>query len=234
MKVQIPKLNFQFNKKEDMWNIWDICNSSSSYGKSWKNAVTQNIHKICDRKKYEECEKELEKTMSYIYENLLTKEVAKEFSNSWKKIEKSYFSNLKKIMKSEFPFERVNVHLTTAGRCPYDPDHNPPSFFVNLWSGIPNLLEVAGHELMHIHFHNSKYWKICEKEIGREKTFDLKEALTVLLNTDDFFNLWLVEDRGYPGHKNLREYIFNEWKKNQDFDSLINNSIKWIKKNEIK
>jgi hypothetical protein len=136
-------------------------------------------------------------------------------------------------MNSPFYTKKIIANLTTAGRCPYDPDHNPPSFFVNLFWGVPVILEVTGHELMHIQFHNSKYWNLCEKELGFTKTHDLKEALTILLDLE-FRDLWIIEDGGYASHKKLREYIAKEWKKEKNFDKLINNSIKWIKKNGIK
>ncbi|MFA5070816.1 MAG: hypothetical protein WC511_00405 [Candidatus Pacearchaeota archaeon] len=229
----IPKVIFQFSKEDDLWNIWDICNSKGSYGKSWKDAVTKNMHEICDDKKYEECEKELLESMKDIHKNKLLDKTANLFSQAWEGISQEYFYRLEKIMKSPFYTKKINAHLTTADRCPYDPDHNPPSFFVNFFWGVPSALQTAGHELMHIQFHNSKYWKICEKEIGKEKTFDLKEALTVLLNLE-FKDLWIMRDMGYPNHTQLRKYIAREWKKEKDFDSLIDKSIKWIKKNGIK
>ncbi len=229
----IPKLIFKFDKKQDLWNIWDICNAKSSYGRSWKNAVTKNIFQMCHKKKYEECKQELEKTMNYIYTNRLIHIVAKLFAESWKEIEKEYFDRLKRIMKAPFCSKEVNVYLTTAGRCPYNPNLKSPSFFVNFFRGITDVLQTAGHELMHIQFHNSKYWKICEKGIGEEKTWELKEALTVLLDLE-FRDLWIIEDGGYLAHKQLRTYISKEWKKEKDFDVLIDKSIKWIKKNGIK
>ena len=106
-------------------------------------------------------------------------------------------------------------------------------FFVNFFSNIPHALDTAGHELMHIHIHNTDYWTKTEKEIGYDKTHDLKEALTELLNLE-FKDLWIAEDRGYPNHTKLRKYISSQWKKEKDFDKLMENSIKWIKRNGIK
>ncbi|MEK6913441.1 MAG: hypothetical protein AABW47_02105 [Nanoarchaeota archaeon] len=178
------KVIFKFDKEKDLENIWDVANSSPCYGTSWKDAVTENIHKICDKKKFEECKKELEKIMRYIHTNHLVNKNAKLFAESWKGIEQEYFKRLEKIMNTPFYTKKINAYLTTAGRCTYDPDHNPPSFFVNLFWGIPVILEVTGHELMHIQFHNSRYWNLCEKELGLTKTHDLKEALTILLDLE--------------------------------------------------
>jgi hypothetical protein len=229
----IPQVIFKFDRKKDLWNIWDTANSASSYGTSWKNAVTKNIHQICDGKKYEKCEEELKQTMNYLYNNPLTKRTAELFSNAWKGIEQEYFNRLERMMKSPFCVNKINAYLTTAGRCPYEFNRNHPSFFVGFFWGIPAILETAGHELMHIQFHNSKYWNICKKEIGEKKTWELKEALTALLDLE-FKDLWIMDDGGYLNHKKLREYITKEWKMKKDFDILIDKSIKWIKNNGIK
>lgn len=233
-KAQLPKITFKFDKEKDLWNIWDTCNTKRlNYGKNWDNAVTPNILKICKGKKLSACKKDLEKIMGYIHGSNVPAIVANSMSLAWEKIAKEYFRELEKLMGSKFPTKNITAYLTTPNRCPYDPDSNPPSFFVNIFWCIPSILETIGHELMHIQFHKSKYWKICEKELGFQKTHDLKEALTILLN-DKLFDLWITPDRGYPNHQELRKYISKEWQKEKDFDKLINNSIKWIKKNGIK
>ena len=229
----IPKVIFKFDKEKDLENIWETANAKDSYGQSWKDRVTPNIIKMCKGKKYNDCKVELKKTMSYIHNNPVTDITANLFSKGWEKIEKEYFERLQKMMKSPFYSKKVRAYLTTAGRCPYNPNSVPPSFYVTFFAGIPNILEIAGHELMHLHFHHSKYWKICEKEFGNKKTHDLKEALTVLLNLE-FRDLWILEDRGYPNHIELRKFISQQWKKEKNFDKLIDKSIKWIKKNGIK
>ncbi len=229
----IPKVIFKFDKEKDLKTIWETCNKKSSYGYDWKKDVTKNILKICEGKKYEGCKAELKKVMNYIHENQITNVIAKAFNESWETISKKYFDRLKKVLGESFYFKVVNVYLTTSRRCPYDPDSRPPSFYVNFFGGIPNTLVTSGHELMHIQFHNSKYWKICEKQLGKEKTHDLKEALTILLNLE-FRDLLINEDKGYPDHVELRKFIREQWKKEKNFDILIDESIKWIKKNGIK
>lgn len=229
----IPKVIFKFNKEKDLWNIWNSCNAKSQYGKSWKGSVTSNILKICRGKSLAQCKKELVKTMSYIHKNKITTITAQFFNDAWKKIDKEYFRRLEKIMGSPFPCKKVTAYLTTAGRFPYNPNKNNPSFYVGFFGSIAGILHTAGHELMHIHFHNSEYWKICEKEIGEKKTMDLKEALTVLLNWE-FHDLWIIQDNGYPNHVELRKFISLQWEKEKDFDKLIDKCVKWIKENGIK
>lgn len=226
-------VEFKFDKEKDLKNIWETANQINIYGYNFKKGLTSNILQICKGKKYEKIKPKLKKTMNYTHKNLLCKEVTEAYNKCWKKIEKEYFKRLEKITRNKFSFKKVNAYLTTAGRCPYDPDKNHPSFFVNFFINIPGAMETAGHELMHICLHNSPYWKNTEKQIGKEKTHELKEALTELLNSE-FRDLWIIEDRGYPNHKNLRKFIKEQWKTKKDFNVLVNNSINWIKKNGIK
>ncbi len=231
--MTIPKVIFKFDKEEDLKNIWETANSEKTYGRNFKKNLTKNILEICENKSYEKCRTELKKTMNYIHDNPMTLFVVEVYNKSWKKIEKEYFNRLKKIMKVPLFSKKVIAYLTTAGRCPYNPDKNSPSFFVNFFNNIPDAMETTGHELMHIQFHNSKYWNICERELGNEKTHDLKEALSVLLDLE-FRDLWIAEDGGYTSHAKLRAHIEEQWKKEKNFGKLIDNSIKWIKKNGVK
>lgn len=230
----IPKVTFKFDKEEDMKTIWETCNTKQySYGTNFKELVTKNIIRICQGKKFGESKNELRKVMKDMYESPIIDIIVNSFNKGWKKIDKEYFKRLEKIMKYSFDFKEIPVYLTNSPRCPYDPDKKHPSFHSHLYSNLFGTLGVAMHELMHIQFHNSKYWKICEKELGNKQTHDLKEALTVLLNLE-FKDLMIWEDQGYPTHKELRNFIAKEWKKKKDFDKLINSSIKWIKKNGVK
>lgn len=225
-------VKFTFDKEKDLKNIWETANSRETYGYNFKKNLTSNILQICKGKKYNQAKPKLQKTMVYIHNHFLLKEAAESYNRSWNKIEKEYFKRLEKITKQKFPFKKVNAYLTTAGRCPYNPDKNAPSVYINFFSSIPDVMEIAGHEIMHIHLHNMYFWDNTEKQIGNERTHDLKEALTELLNSE-FRDLWIVNDRGYPSHIKLRKFIKEQWKKNKDFDILVVKSIEWIKKKGI-
>ncbi len=80
---------------------------------------------------------------------------------------------------------------------------------------------------MHLYFHKF-YWKKVESQIGKEKTSDLKEALTILLNAE-FKDLWFFKDEGYKVHKNLREFILSELEKEKDFEKLLEKCINYLK-----
>lgn len=233
----MTKVIFKFNEEKDLWNIWDTCNFKKMYGYDFKKDLNknlkENIIKICRNKKYKECKNQLRKSMNYIHKNILIKITVRHFNEIWREIEKEYFKRLEKITKRKFQFKKVNAFLTTSPRYPYRPDWRPPAFYIGFFANIPHVLSAAGHEIMHIHLHNTDWWKKVEKEIGYDKTHELKEALTVLLNLE-FRDLWFVTDQGYPVHQELRKFIEKQWKKEKDFDELTNKCIKWIKKNGIK
>ena len=226
-------VNFKFDKEKDMHNIWETANSKLSYGYDFKKDLSKITLSICHNKKYEKCKKSLTNSMNHIYKSSWPKLIYNSFNQNWSKIEKEYFRRLEKITKTKFPFKKINAYLTTSSRCPYNPNKKGPYFFVKFFSNIPSALHVAGHELMHIHLHNNGWWEKFEKEIGNDKTHDLKESLTELLNLE-FQDLWVVHDPSYPNHENLRKYISQQWKRKKDFDLLTENCIKWIKKNGIK
>lgn len=228
----MARVVFRFNKDEDLKNIWKACNSGASYGHDFKKSISKNIVELCYNKDYNEVKDKLSDKLKNIHTSKITHEIVKSANSSWKTIEKEYFKRMDKILKRKFPNFTITGYLTSIRKCPYDYNKKKPSFKFNMFSPIPEILHTAGHEIMHFYFHYY-YWKYIEKEIGYEKTGDLKEALTVLLNLE-FRDLWFVEEQGYPNHDKLREFIDEEWKKKKDIDVLLKKCVKWIKDNGIK
>ncbi len=218
-----PKVIFKFDKEKDLWNIWDTCNKDSAWY-DFKKTVHPGLLKICEGKKFSECKKELEKQKKNLYNSGFIEIFTKSLQEAWNKINDEYFKRLEKVMKRPIYNEKFTAYITTNIRCPYD--HKEPSFMVSFFRDILSALKTCGHELMHIQLHNT-YWEEIEKQIGKEKTSDLKEALTVLLNLE-FKDLWFAEDAGYEPHKELRQFIANEWKKEKDFEVLLNKCIKYL------
>lgn len=222
--IKMPKVIFKFNKEKNIYNIWETCNKDSSWYDHKKN-VHPIFLEMCGGKEFNECKKELEDYMEKMHNSGMINIFAESMQKAWDKINDEFFIRLEKITKRKFRFENVNVYITTVMRCPYD--YNEPSFMISFFRDLLSALCVCGHELIHIQFHNT-YWNDVEKEIGKEKTADLKEALTVLLNLE-FKDLWFVEDRGYDTHKELRDFIFEEWRKEKDFERLLERCVKHLK-----
>ena len=223
----MPEVIFKFRKENDLWNLWDTCNNSVSWGYDFTKKIDPKIIRLCKKKKLKDIKKKLEEYRKDIYSSEKISASVKLFNKEWKKINNRFFIKLREVMKKPICAKLFTGYLTTVGRCPYDFNKKHPSFFINIFNKIPNALRTAAHEIMHIQFHNT-YWKRVEKQIGREKTEDLKEALTILLNLE-FKDLGFARDTGYPSHKKLRKFIEKEWKKEPDFNVLIKKCIKHLK-----
>jgi len=52
--------------------------------------------------------------------------------------------------------------------------------------------------------------------------------LTVLLNIE-FKDLLLTSDYGYEEHNELREFISESWKREKNFEQLINLCVEYLK-----
>lgn len=217
----MPKVIFKFDKREDWFNYWHKTNYMCHGGKS---SIPRDAIRICKGKKFEACKKELEKSTSKIQNSKVIPLFINASGKYWRTIEKEFFKRMDKLMKNKFN-QNIKAYLTTLGICPYNPGE--PSFMFTVFSTPFHFLRICGHEIMHLYFHKF-YWNRVEKEIGNKKTEDLKEALTVLLN-HEFRDLWFVDDEGYDKHKELREFIEKTWKKNKDFDKLMDKCVKHLK-----
>jgi len=221
----MPKVIFKFDKEKDLWNIWKTCNFNSAWHDFKKN-LNLNILKIAEGKEFETCKKEIENYFKKVHESKLISIFIEAMDKSWNNINDKFFKRLEKIMKKPICSKEFVGYITTIGRCPYD--FKEKSFMISISYSIPHGLKTVAHEIMHIQFHNT-YWEEIEKEIGKEKTADLKEALTVLLNLE-FKDLWFVEDKGYESHQKLRTFIEKQWKKEPDFDVLLDKCVNYLKK----
>lgn len=217
----MAKVIFKFDKEKDLWNNW----YSSNHDKfSAESKQSGRIKKICEGKKFDECRGELYDQLVEIQNSKILKIDLRLTEKAWKKIEREFFTKMDNIMKKKFMGD-ITAYLTTAGICPYD--FREPSFMFSLFYSLPKKMQIFGHEIMHIYFHKF-YWNKIESEIGTEKTEYLKEALTVLLNVE-FKDLWIISDRGYNSHKELRKFILEEWKKEKDFEKLLDKCTRYLK-----
>ncbi len=219
----MPIVKFSFDKNKDLWNNWQICNNKSKWKDFSKNASKELID-ITKEKTFEQCKNKIEEYLFPIHNSEIIQIFIDSLTKTWEKIEEEYFKRLTNITKKPIPYKNIICYVTTVGRCPYNEKEG--WFMVNFFSSIPSALQTIGHEIMHLQFHKY-FWENIEKQIGKEKTADLKEALTVLLNLE-FRDLWFVEDKGYKPHKELRDFISKEWKKEKNFENLLKKSINYI------
>jgi hypothetical protein len=218
----MTKVIFKFDKEKDLLNYWDQATCEKPF---WANfTISEEAIKICKNKTFEECKDKLSVYTSKMHDSSFIKLTLTFWERAWETIEKEFFKRMDSLMKKKFT-EDISAYLTTLRTCPYDPDEF--YFMISLFSSIPKALSTCGHEIMHLYFHKF-YWDKVEEELGKEKTADLKEALTVLLNIE-FKDLWFMEDVGYEQHKELRQFIAQEWEKKKDFDVLLDKCVKYLK-----
>lgn len=218
----MTKVIFKFDKEKDWYNYWDQATCEEPI---WANfCISEEAIKICKDKTFEECKNNLSNYTNKMYNSPFIKMTLESWEKAWGLIEKEFFKRMDKLMKNKFT-EDISAYLTTLRTCSYDPDEI--YFMISFFSSIPKALSTCGHEIMHLYFHKF-YWDKIEKQIGKEKTADLKEALTVLLNLE-FKDLWFIEDQGYNSHRTLREFISEEWKKEKDLEILLNKCVKYLK-----
>ncbi len=86
-------------------------------------------------------------------------------------------------------------------------------------------VNTIAHEILHLQFIHF-YFRYCLDQGLTEKQFqDLKEAMTVLLNEQQFRKFHLGLDVGYPAHTKLRKYIQRRWEKKTSFMPFLNDYI---------
>jgi len=221
--MKIPKVEFGFEIERDLWNIWDKSNCEVPYGAKFE--IPETLKNICAGRSLEDCRGELVHCIAPLHNSPLLKEYISSVEKGWREVEIEYFKRANRIFQAELS-RNPRAYLTTIPICPYSEEEF--SFMFSFNHPIPLSVKTCGHEIFHLYFHEH-YWKNVEKEIGKDKTSDLKEAVTVLLNTDSFKDLFpTVRDRGYPNHKALRAYITEQWKSSKDFPLLIEKCINYI------
>lgn len=216
------KVLFKFDKGKDLYNHWNKVNHPPRWGANF--FLSPKIQNICKNKTFDQCKSKLLDHFYLLYKSKIISLNLRLVEEAWKNIEKEFFTRMDKLMKKKFD-EDIIAYLTTLQICPYNPKE--PSFMFSLYYSLPKTLQTCGHEIMHLYFHKY-YWKDIENKIGEEMTANLKESLTVLLN-HEFKDLWFIQDKGYEVHKKLRDFISREWKKEPDFDVLIDKCIEYLK-----
>ncbi len=216
----MPKVTFKINLEKDMRNIWNKVNNPPQFGNF---NINPELIKICKNKSFQESKPKLKSFLNKLYKSDYLETFRNTIQDLWDKIEPEFFNRMDTLMKNSYKKD-ITGYITTLDICPYDP--NEPSFMVSLYTSLQGAMVTTAHEIMHLYFHEF-YWEEVEKKIG-EKTHDLKEALTVLLNLD-FLDLWFRKDRGYEIHNKLREFIVKSWKKNKDLDNLLEECILYLK-----
>lgn len=168
-------------------------------------------------------EKYIEEDSRKKYKNEVLHSEMQSLEKSWKMVEKKYFEILSKITQKPIFAKRFGCYFTTGLVCPYDEKRD--WFMVSMWHSIPFSITTICHEIMHLQFLHY-YKKYLEKNGLNDKQIeDLKEALTFLLNEEEFGDIILCDDKGYPEHQKLRKRLQKIWSKEKDFNKFLHKAI---------
>ncbi|MGA2130181.1 MAG: hypothetical protein ABSG05_01015 [Candidatus Pacearchaeota archaeon] len=223
----MPKVIFKFDIEKDAENYYKAANSSSKWGYDFSKIMRPEVVKKVRGKTWKKSRTYLLNMLKrgYPKDKKRFQKHSKLIKSAWKKIEKRYFKKLEKITKRKIYTKKFTCYFTTIGRCPYSIKNI--SFMANIFTNDASL--VIAHEVMHLQFHYYFEDEI-RKTLSEGKFQDLKEALTVLLNVE-FKDILKEKDKGYPSHVKIRQFIVKQWKKEKDFDVLIDKCVEYLKNN---
>lgn len=209
------------NIKKDAWNWWQACNRVS-YGMDWKQRVDKKIQNKLVGKTKQQAMVFLIPYLKKVYKKLKINQSKKEIQNIFKQSQKEIFLRMEKMTGRKIYRKNFICFLTTFPRAPYNYSRG------HVWLPViwprETVVRAFVHELLH--FQTYAYWKKrCLKRLTNTEFENLKEALTVILN-EEFMDLIMWPDKGYPMHKNLRAKLLIFWRKNKNFDKLIDYGVK--------
>lgn len=232
----MPNVKFDYDRKKDAWSwVYIAKDRDESWGINWQNE-NQHIPDFLMKKILESDESEaiklVEKHFSESnyqeFKEQIIKAEIRSLEAIWRLKEELFFRILEKITTKPIYQKTFPCYFTTGFMCPYQTEKKPNWFMVSIWKGIPFWITTICHEILHLQFIH--YWQgeITDK-IGKEKFEILKELLTFLLDEEEFDDIILSEDAGYPNHQKIRSQLAEFWSKNNDFQQLVDFGVKILK-----
>ena len=137
---------------------------------------------------------------------------ASTFAKEWQHVEGAFISRCEELfsIRLEGP---IIAFLSQNQRCTYR--WREGYFYIYYDSQTPN--KTVMHELLHFYTHR-KYESL---KIESKKFNDIKESLTVLLNTDFVSLTGKDQDTGYPQHQKMRAEIKELRQKGLSVDEIV-------------
>lgn len=230
-KMKSPHVKFVIDQKLDIENhligMYSYRDKLHSRTKK-KHERYEKLLKLSSKERINFIKKDLSSFYSSKNKSKL-EEMKNDIQKYWNKIEKEFFRRIKEVFGKPFPYNSIKGVLSTANMFGYNPKKK--WFATDIYANKFLAADTAMHELFHFVFH-SYFWKKCEKyKLSWNQIWDIKEATTVLLNSD-FSDLRLKSDNGYPEHKKIRDFILKEWKKNKDFKQVLDKTCKFVVKSK--
>lgn len=206
------KVSFEYDKDKDIWCLLNKGKSSNNSSVPTK-PYQQMVAVYGDNLTAETTSVFVDK---YLQDNGIDlQKYIRDYEQDWSSISDDYQKRAEAIFKTSLSAE-VKAYLTVNTRCPYNIENS--YFFVPV--PTTSIRKTAMHELWHFY----TWYGLGadqEKELGKERYNDLKEALTILLNVEckDLLPEGIT-DSGYPQHKEIRDKILEFWSKDKDIFKL--------------
>lgn len=212
-------LTFSYSKEKDVWCL--LNKGKSSNNSSNPTSVYEELLAKVGNNPDEVS------TSSFVDEYLKANNLQPEhFIQSYQKMFSDISTDFQTVAEKVFGVSLsrdIMAYLTVNTRCPYSIEEG--WFFVSMSKGNPVLTMM--HELWHFYTWE-KFGTDEQERVGKEKYNEVKEALTVLLNTE--CQHLLPEgaiDNGYPQHQELRERISELWKQNPDIELVWKEALQF-------
>lgn len=212
-----------------------IAKDKNLWGFNWRDQIahiSDELLKKIEKASFSHARKIVEeyikKDSKKKYKDKLMYSEMKTLEEAWEIVEKEYFKILTKITNKSIFTNNFNCYFTTGLMCPYNDKEN--WFMVSMWHSIPISITMICHEIMHLQFLH--YYKnyLKKKGLKNDQIETLKESLTFLLNEEEFSNVILCNDSGYPDHQKLRKKLGKIWHKEKDFQKFLDLAIAEVKK----
>ena len=222
----MPQIKFEYNLNKDKWNVLRVINNPPIFepdnterplGKLPKELIEKVKAETDPAKQDHIVEKFLESDFNNKKE-LIAQKITK-FQAGWETINDEYFKRLENILSIKLsPGIVYTVYLTSAGSCPFNAGQR--YFMVRMDDEKVDV--VVAHEMLHIEFiRNFGFYCRDVLKLTVEDFGAFQEASTFLLN-DEMNDILSRPDYGYKEHQELRSKLSAEWKKNKNFNNLLN------------
>lgn len=223
-------LNFSYSREKDSLNWVNTAKDiNPPFNFSYESSVAPIAEDLLKEIIRLDKKEAVEKVLKYFFGNK-RQELKEEFIEYYVNALKSHWQKhgeelTKKIEKTfgKFKNQTFNVFITTLYICDYN--YEEKYFYLSLYHSLAKNFTIIAHELSHFLFYEYFQDYLKEKNISGDKFQDLKESMTVLLNTEEFKNLLLIEDSGYQPHQKLRELILSSWQKHKNIKKVIDEIV---------
>ncbi len=153
--------------------------------------------------------------------------IKNKIESKWQGIQGDFFNKTEEIFNTNFKKDFITCYLTTETRCTYNIQEN---YFYTTMQYPDKANWLIMHEILHFYTWQEYKSKLTKLGIDDKEYNEIKEALTVLLNSEYKDLMGAEIDKGYPQHQELRAEITNWWKNYRDLDLVIEKVVKYIKK----